>query len=179
MRWQALRRDIAGILQADSPLDADRPIILIDTEAQRLHWIERDQEATRSYSVSTAKNGLGNQVDSFKTPVGIHRVRHKIGDGQPSGMIFRAREPTGVVAEDLDNRDRDEITSRILWLDGLESGVNRDGDCDTFSRYIYIHGTSDEQRIGEPVSAGCVRMTNADVIDLFDRVEVGDFVVIR
>jgi lipoprotein-anchoring transpeptidase ErfK/SrfK len=83
------------------------------------------------------------------------------------------------VARNLDIRDKDEITSRILWLDGLEEGVNRGGDNDTYSRYIYIHGTTDEKRIGQPVSAGCIRMTNDDVIELFDEVLVDDLVLIR
>ena len=94
-------------------------------------------------------------------------------------MVFEAREPIGRIARNLDNRDQDEITSRILWLDGLEQGVNRDGKCDTYSRYIYIHGTSDERRIGEPVSAGCIRMKNDDVIELFDDVLVNDLVLIK
>ena len=93
-------------------------------------------------------------------------------------MVFESREPTGRIAKDLDNREYDEITSRILWLDGLENGVNRNGVCDTFARYIYIHGTSDEKRIGEPVSAGCIRMKNDDVIELFDEVMENDIVLI-
>ena len=94
-------------------------------------------------------------------------------------MIFEAREPTGRIAGSLDNREKDEITSRILWLDGLEEGVNHGGVYDTFARFIYIHGTSDEKRIGEPVSAGCIRMKNDDVIELFDDVLVDDIVLIR
>ena len=101
------------------------------------------------------------------------------GGGEPSGMIFQGREPVGQVARSLDNREKDEITSRILWLDGLEQGINRGGGNDTFARYIYIHGTSDEKRIGQPVSAGCIRMRNRDVIDLFNEVLVDDIVIIR
>ena len=93
-------------------------------------------------------------------------------------MVFKAREPTGNIADNLDNREQDQITSRILWLDGLEEGVNCGGVYDTYARYIYIHGTSDEKRIGEPVSAGCIRMKNDDVIELFDEVLVNDLVVI-
>ena len=81
--------------------------------------------------------------------------------------------------KNLDNREIDEITSRILWLDGLEEGINRGGPYDTFSRYIYIHGTSDEKRIGEPVSAGCIRMKNDDIVELFDEVLVNDLVIIK
>jgi lipoprotein-anchoring transpeptidase ErfK/SrfK len=122
---------------------------------------------------------MGNRADSFKTPVGVHRVRQKIGGDQPSGMIFEGRVAMGQIAGSFDNRDKDEITSRILWLDGLEEGVNKGGVYDTFDRYIYIHGTSDEKRIGKPVSAGCIRMKNCDVIELFDAVMVDDIVLIR
>ncbi len=179
MLWQDINREVAARLPGNAALADERPFIVVESRQQRLHWIDIEAENSRSYPVSTAANGMGNRVDSLKTPFGIHRVRQKIGGGQPCGMVFESREPTGRIARDLDNRERDEITSRILWLDGLETGVNRDGDCDTWSRYIYIHGTSDEKRIGEPVSAGCIRMKNDDVIELFDGVLVNDLVVIR
>ena len=179
MLWQEINQEIAARLPGNSALADERPFIVIESTRQRLHWIDIDAEKNRSYPVSTAANGMGNRIDSFKTPFGIHRVRQKIGGGAPCGMVFESRQPTGRVASNLDNRERDEITSRILWLDGLENGVNRGGDCDTYSRYIYIHGTSDEKRIGEPVSAGCIRMKNDDVIELFDEVLVNDLVLIR
>ncbi|MGD8350556.1 MAG: L,D-transpeptidase [Gammaproteobacteria bacterium] len=179
MRWQDINREIAPRLHGNPALADQRPIIYVDSAAQRLHWLDTDEENNRSYTISTAANGIGNRSDSFRTPFGIHRIRQKIGGGQPRGMVFEAREPTGRIAGNLDNREKDEITSRILWLDGLEEGVNRGGDNDTYSRYIYIHGTSDEKRIGQPVSAGCIRMTNDEVIELFDEVLVDDLVLIR
>lgn len=179
MRWQDINRDIAHRLQGNLALADERPIIYIDSKEQRLYRLDIDEAENRSYPVSTAARGIGNRIDSYMTPFGIHRIRQKIGGDQPRGMVFEAREPTGRIARNLDNRDQDEITSRILWLDGLESGVNRDGDCDTYSRYIYIHGTTDERRIGQPVSAGCIRMKNVDVIELFDEVLVNDLVFIR
>jgi len=179
MQWRDLNREIAARLSGSSALADERPIIVIDSIRQRLHWIDIEDDSNRSYSISTAANGMGNRIDSYKTPFGIHRVRQKIGGGQPRGMVFEAREPVGRVAHDLDNRDQDEITSRIMWLDGLEQGVNRDGAYDTYSRYIYIHGTSDEKRIGEAVSAGCIRMKNDDVIELFEDVLVNDLVLIK
>lgn len=179
MRWQDISRDIAAGLQGNDALADERPIIFVDSAAQRLYQLDIDDANDRSYPVSTAANGIGNQQDSYMTPHGIHRIRQKIGGGEPRGMVFKAREPTGRIARNLDNRDEDEITSRILWLDGLEPGVNRDGACDTYSRYIYIHGTTDERRIGQPVSAGCIRMLNDDVIELFEEVMVNDLVVIR
>lgn len=179
MRWQDISREIAPRLRGNPALADERPIIYVDSGAQRLYWLDIEADNDRSYPVSTAANGIGNRVDSNRTPFGVHRVRQKIGGEQPRGMVFEARQPTGRIARNLDNRDKDEITSRILWLDGLEPGINRDGDFDTFSRYIYIHGTTDERRIGEAVSAGCIRMTNDDVIELFDEVLVDDLVLIR
>ena len=179
MQWRDINREIADKLSGSSALADERPIIVIDSVQQRLYWIDIDEGNNRSYPISTAANGIGNRIDTYKTPFGIHRIRQKIGGGQPRGMVFEAREPVGRVARNLDNRDRDEITSRIMWLDGLEQGVNRDGAYDTYSRYIYIHGTSDEKRIGEAVSAGCIRMKNDDVIELFEDVLVNDLVLIK
>jgi lipoprotein-anchoring transpeptidase ErfK/SrfK len=178
MRWQDINREVVARLSGISSHADERPFLYVDSGKQCLHWIDIDEDNNCSYPVSTAKNGMGNRVDSYMTPIGVHRIRQKIGGGQPRGMVFEARRVTGRIAGDLDARDKDEITSRILWLDGLEEGVNRNGDCDSFARYIYIHGTSDEKRIGEPVSAGCIRMRNDDAIELFDQVLVNDLVLI-
>ncbi len=179
MLWHDINRDVASRLQGNSALADQRPFIVIESGKQQLHWIDIEQEMNRSYPVSTAENGMGNRIESYKTPFGIHRIRQKVGGDQPSGMIFEAREATGKIAHNMDNQEKDEITSRILWLDGLEQGVNLGGAYDTYQRYIYIHGTSDEKRIGEPVSAGCIRMKNQDVIELFDEALVNDIVFIR
>ena len=179
MLWEELNREVARTLHGNPALADERPFVYVDSRQQRLFWIDIEAENNRDYPVSTAENGMGNRMDSYKTPFGIHRIRQKIGGGEPSGMIFESREATGCIASNLNNQDKDEITSRILWLDGLEDGINLNGAYDTFSRYIYIHGTSDEKRIGEPVSAGCIRMKNADVIELFDEVLVNDLVIIR
>ena len=179
MNWHDLQREAAAKLQGNSALADERPFIVIDSRQQQLYYIDIEAENDCNYPVSTAKNGIGNRQDSFKTPFGLHRICHKIGGEQPSGAVFVGRKPTGRIADDFDNREQDEITSRILWLDGLEEGVNLGGVYDTQARYIYIHGTTDEKRIGEPVSAGCIRMSNADVIELYDEVLVNDLVVIR
>lgn len=179
MRWHEINREIASRLPGSTALADERPIIFVDSIRQQLHWIVIEDELNRCYSISTAANGIGNRVDTYKTPFGIHRVRQKIGGGEPRGMIFEAREPCGRITQNLDNRDQDEITSRILWLDGLEPGINQGGNYDTYSRYIYIHGTSDEKRIGKPVSAGCIRMNNDDVIELFEEVLLNDLVLIK
>jgi lipoprotein-anchoring transpeptidase ErfK/SrfK len=179
MDWHELSREVADKLSGNPALADERPIIYIDSRQQQLLWVDIEAENSTSYPISTAANGMGNRMDSYKTPFGIHRIRQKIGGGEPSGMVFESREPIGKIARSLDNRDKDEITSRILWLDGLEVGINHGGVYDTFDRYIYIHGTSDEKRIGKPVSAGCIRMKNDDVMALFDEVLVNDIVLIR
>ncbi len=179
MDWHILSREVADKLSGNPALADERPIIYIDSRQQQLLLIDIEEENDRNYPISTAANGMGNRMDSFKTPFGIHRIRQKIGGGEVSGTIFESREPIGKIATSRDNRDKDEITSRILWLDGLEEGINHGGVYDTFDRFIYIHGTSDEKRIGEPVSAGCIRMKNDDIIELFDEVLVDDLVLIR
>lgn len=179
MLWDELHRQTLNLIPGYSAVADQRPFIYIDSVKQCLHCIDIEESESRTYSVSTAENGLGNRLDSNKTPFGVHRIKQKIGGGQPKGMVFKGREPTGRISSDHDQRLMDEITSRILWLDGLEKGINKGGAYDSYSRYIYIHGTSDEKRIGQPVSIGCVRMKNDDVIELFDNALVNDLVIIR
>lgn len=139
-------------------------------------------DEAKIYPVSTALNGAGERQGSECTPRGWHRIRAKIGAGEPAGCVFSGRRPTGeLYNEVLAARypDRDWILSRILWLSGSEPGVNRLGDVDTMRRYIYIHGCPDSEPMGHPVSHGCIRMTNADVIDLFERVKAGASVLIK
>lgn len=159
--------------------EAGDQALVVDVPGQRLYLYESG-ELVGSFPVSTAERGTGNREGSMKTPLGLHRVDEKIGAGAPRGMIFRGRRPTGELAEILTGPDQraahDDVTSRILWLEGLEPGVNRGGEVDSRQRYIYIHGTPEEGRIGQPASHGCVRMTNADVITLFDRVREGALV---
>ena len=128
------------------------------------------------YPVSSAKNGPGQCKGSECTPTGWHRIRAKIGTGTPVNSVFVGRRPTGEIYTPqlaLEYPERDWILSRILWLGGLEPGYNRYGDVDSTWRYIYIHGCPDELMCGAPDSHGCIRMSNADVVDLFDRVEPG------
>jgi lipoprotein-anchoring transpeptidase ErfK/SrfK len=130
----------------------------------------------RSYPVSTAKNGAGEQRGSECTPIGWHSVRAKIGSGQQINSVFKGRRPTGeIYSNELGvlYPQRDWILTRILWLGGLEPGKNRYGNVDTCWRYIYIHGTSDEAMIGSPASHGCIRMKNIDMLELFECVETG------
>lgn len=136
----------------------------------------------RRYSISTAVNGAGEQQGSGCTPRGSHRIRAKIGAGLPAAAVFVGRRFTGEIwtselAEQFPQRDW--ILSRILWLCGNEPGRNRFGRVDSMRRFIYIHGTPDDQPMGVPRSHGCVRMRNADVIELFDLVQVGCPVLIE
>ena len=132
-----------------------------------------DGKELKRYSVSTSRNGAGEQQGSFCTPRGRHIVRAKIGAGQPFNAVFVRRRPTGEIwTPELGERfpGRDWIVTRILWLSGCEPGRNRLGDVDTMRRYIYIHGSPDNIEMGKPGSIGCIRMRNADVVELFDLV---------
>lgn len=135
-----------------------------------------------SYPVSTSSYGPGNQNGSFKTPLGEHSIAQKIGDGCPVNEVFIGRQPQGVL-DDIKSSDKvlsdDIITSRILRLQGEEPGVNQGADIDSYQRYIYIHGTPEEGKIGQPASHGCVRMRNQDVIDLYEQVDVHCRVLIQ
>jgi L,D-transpeptidase YbiS len=151
--------------------------LTVDLTAQTLSlW--QDERLHARYGVSTGANGAGEIQGSGCTPRGWHKVRAKIGAALPAGTVLRGRR----VAHDVPrftpeaaraHPGRDWILSRILWLSGCEPGRNRLGCVDTFRRYIYIHGTPDDAPMGVPASHGCIRMRNADVIELFDRVPVG------
>lgn len=149
--------------------------IRIELGGQRLDLLA-DDAVLRSYPISTARNGSGERDGSECTPRGLHEIVEKIGAQAATGTVFVAREPTGEICtpELLEaSPDRDWILTRVLWLGGLEPGRNQGGEVDTRGRTIYIHGCPDTVVLGVPSSHGCVRMRNADVIDLFDRVGVG------
>lgn len=144
-------------------------------------FVMRDDKLIKSYAVSTAKNGVGCEQDSYKTPLGLHKIEQKIGKNCELGEVIKAREPTGCVAPTSSSQmptDQDLITSRVLWLKGLEPHVNCGDGVDSFNRYIYIHGTHEEGLIGLPVSKGCIRMMNKDVVKLFDCVNENTLVLI-
>jgi len=140
----------------------------------------RRGELVRAYPISTSQRPPSNVKGSLGTPRGLHEIAERIGAGQPPGMVFKARVPTGRHFSELPDATAETnlITTRILWLRGLEPGVNRGGDVDTYDRYVYIHGTNHEARIGEPLSAGCVLMRNLDIIELYDQLRTGDHVLI-
>ncbi|MDI6750763.1 MAG: L,D-transpeptidase [Rhodocyclaceae bacterium] len=147
--------------------------IRISLPAQTLELFAANGELLRRYSVSTAEKGAGEQRGSFCTPRGKHIIRAKIGAGAPANTVFVRRRPTGELwTPELAaaHPGRDWILTRILWLSGCEPGKNRLGEVDTMRRYIYIHGSPDTVAMGVPASHGCIRMRNADIIELFELV---------
>ena len=158
---------------------ADRILVLrIETQTMQFY---RNGELVASYVISTSKRPPSNVKDSLGTPRGLHTIAERIGGGQPSGIVFKARVPTGKHFSELPDADQHPnlITSRILWLRGLEPGVNQGGNVDTYERYIYIHGTNHENRLGTPQSAGCVLMSNREIVELHEDVRAGDLVWIE
>ena len=158
--------------------------LVINIAQQNLTLYQDDKELTQ-YTVSTAKNGIGSQQDSGCTPLGKHFIAKKIGTNEPINAVFIGRIPTGeIYSAELGKRhpERDWILSRILWLSGLEEGLNKgsnsQGGCDTYQRYIYIHGTPDSEPMGAPLSHGCIRMCNDDIMELFEQVKEGTAVTI-
>lgn len=156
--------------------------IVINLRLQKLTLWEATPEGERKlceYPVSTARNGAGEAEGSYCTPRGLHRIAQKIGADAPLFSVFKARVPTGEIwTPELEAKapGSDWILSRILWLEGMEPAKNQGGTVDSQARYIYIHGTNEESKIGTAVSHGCIRMRNTDVADLFERVPVGTVV---
>jgi len=162
-------------------MQAKSLLIKVSIAEQRLQLLE-DAAVILDTTVSTATNGPGERIHSECTPRGWHRIRARIGDGCPENTVFVGRRPTGeIYTPELKaaHPDRDWILTRILWLCGLEPGKNRLGEVDSMRRYIYIHGCPDDDRMGVQSSHGCVKMKNADVIQLFDRVTAGARVLIQ
>ena len=132
--------------------------------------------AEERFRISTAKNGVGQESGSECTPLGSHRIRAKIGANAPTGSVFVGRRLTGEVYTEVlaeQHPGRDWILTRIMWLCGNETGLNRLGSVDTQRRYIYIHGCPDSHELGKPSSHGCIKMYNKDIERLFDLVEIG------
>ena len=125
------------------------------------------------YRISTSAFGIGQEEGSSRTPFGLHCIAQKIGGGWPIGIVFKGRRPAGFIWE---GQPTASIVHRILWLEGLEPGYNRGGKVDSFRRYIYIHGFSDETTLGRPCSHGCIHMAANDLLPLFERLPIGTLV---
>jgi len=173
---RALELARAALARPGAPPSLPDRLIVVDVVRQTATLVEAGC-AVAAWPVSTARNGIGGEENSFKTPPGWHRIHARIGDGACAGTVFSSREPTGAVWRGDPCAD-DLILTRILTLDGLEDGVNRGPGRDSRDRYIYLHGTNHEDLVGRPVSHGCVRLSNADICALFDRVREGDVVLI-
>jgi len=145
--------------------------IQISVRDQRL-TLKNGRKKIAAYPISTSRFGLGSKEGSFKTPTGKFRIAEKIGEGMPVRTVFKSRKPVKATKKMLS--DDDLVMTRILWLDGLEAH-----NANTHPRYVYIHGTNHEEEIGRAASHGCVRMTNDDVLELFDQVTEGTPVEIR
>jgi L,D-transpeptidase YbiS len=151
-------------------------LIEVHVPSQTLRLKDDSGRVLMETRISTGRKGVGEINGSEQTPRGWHKIRAKIGAGQPENTVFVARRPTGeTFAPEMRATypSRDWILTRILWLSGLEPGRNRLGKVDTMRRFIYIHGCPDEDPMGAPGSRGCVKMRNNELIELFDRVPVG------
>ena len=157
---------------------ADRSLV-VRLGTQTMQFI-KNGAVVKTYVISTSRRPASNEKDSLGTPCGLHEIAERIGAGQPPGMVFKARVPTGRHFSELSATETKPnlITTRILWLRGLEPGVNCGGSVDTYARYIYLHGTNHEDQLGTPLSAGCVLMGNLDIIGLYDEIRPGDHVLI-
>jgi len=171
MNWDKYRVKIQQVVGTLPDL-----FLAVKIPSQHLYVYE-NTSVKRSYSISTSKFGIGNREGSFMTPTGVHRITDKIGADAPPFRIFRSREDTGenwcpgMAEENL-------VLTRILRLEGLEPGVNKGEDIDSYNRYIYIHGTNHEELIGTPMSHGCICMKNNEIIKLFELIPEGTVVVI-
>lgn len=167
----------AALARPGSPFrEPPERVVLVDVGAQRVVLFVHGRPAGE-WIASTAANGVGGEAGSFRTPPGWHAVHQRIGAGAAAGTIFVSREPTGELWQG-ETRDDDLILTRVLTLEGLEPGVNRGHGVDSLERYVYLHGTNHEDRLGRAVSHGCVRLSNAAIVELFDRVREGDAVVV-
>ncbi|MFM1767916.1 MAG: hypothetical protein RJA22_445 [Verrucomicrobiota bacterium] len=155
--------------------------LMVSVARQRMLLFELDPSQPRqpayrfrqAFVASTSRHGVGQVMGSNQTPLGLHRIARKIGGRQPVGTVFKSRKPIGLVSQGM---PKAPIAHRILWLDGLEPGLNRGGQVDTFSRYVYIHGIGDESTLGRPASIGCVHLAAADLVPLYKKVPRGTLV---
>ncbi|ADE53903.1 ErfK/YbiS/YcfS/YnhG family protein [Coraliomargarita akajimensis DSM 45221] len=149
-------------------------LLIVSIEDQQIALLSEAQVEAR-FPISTSKKPPSCRENSYGTPTGLHRLADKIGADAPSGMVFKGRQAIKHFTEfNADEQAQNLITSRIIRIQGLEPGKNAGPGCDSYERYVYLHGTNHEDRIGQPFSGGCVEFLNQDIIQLFDQVETGD-----
>ena len=165
-------KTIVELESIDSSYKSLENLIYVDISSQTLSYIVKGT-VSKKYNISSSYYGTGSEANSLKTPLGKHEIYKKIGNELPINAILKGRVWNGAIADIIEgpiDTDYDHVTSRILWLDGLEEGKNKGNGVDSRNRYIYIHGTAEEGLIGKPASDGCIRMYNNEVIELFELV---------
>jgi len=155
-------------------------ILFVSVKEQKMYHIQ-SSKIVKTYTISTSKYGEGNVSGSKKTPIGLHKIRQKYGGKTPKngkliGRVFYGKIAT--IYSDATRSKTDDITSRVLWLGGMEKGINKGNNVDSYRRYIYIHGTSEEGILGQKASHGCIRMKNSEVIALYSLIKIGTLVLI-
>jgi hypothetical protein len=157
------------------PQQKFKEFIYVGVERQKLFFFQ-DNKVIKSFEISTSKYGAGTKSGSEQTPVGLHCIKSKHGHGVPIGGVFQSKKFTGKIVP-IENTpigsNKDEITTRVISLTGLEPGLNKGGSLDSYERNIYIHGTVEEGLIGQPASHGCIRMRNIEIVELFEMVYEG------
>ena len=155
-------------------------VLFVNITEQKMYYI-KEGGIVKTYVISSSSYGAGNKAGSNKTPIGLHKVKQKFGEETPINGKMIGRVFYGDIATiytDNTKSKTDDVCSRILWLVGLEEGLNKGEGIDSYNRYIYIHGTSEEGRLGKPASHGCIRMKNKEVIELYEKIKIGTLVLI-
>ena len=155
-------------------------VLYVSIAEQKMYHIKKNKNV-EAYVISSSEYGTGSKAGSNKTPLGLHKVKSKFGEktpinGRMIGRVFYGQIAT--IYTDQTKSKTDDVTSRILWLEGQEIGLNKGKGIDSYKRYIYIHGTSEEGRLGTPASHGCIRMKNKAVIELYDKIKLSTLVLI-
>ena len=174
-------REKVSIYLAANDLHQDADTMLVVSLKEQCMYLLHGDSVVKEYRISGAALGAGNKSGSNQTPIGLHRVKERYGDTVPLGGIMKSRVFTGEIATiytDSTDVDDDYVTTRVMWLEGLQPGINRGGNVDSYNRYIYIHGTPEEGLIGQPASHGCIRMYNREVAELYEHSPVGRLVLI-
>ena len=180
LSWSAFAQQPIAQAKAYLGNQVFEEILFVSIKEQKLYHIKEDK-IIKEYVISSSAYGIGSEAGSNKTPLGLHKVNQKYGEKTPINGRMVGRVFYGEIATIYTNNSKsktDDITSRIFWLEGLEKGKNKGKEIDSYKRYIYIHGTSEEGRLGKPASHGCIRMKNKEVIDLYSLIEVGTLVLI-
>ncbi|MDR1906934.1 MAG: L,D-transpeptidase [Puniceicoccales bacterium] len=164
---------------SDVEIGVTSQCLYVSVKDQHMYFYNKAQlEAV--YTISTASKGISQIQDSEGTPLGLHEIADKIGEGAPWGTVFIGRKNTGKIFTEYDDWEtKGYVTSRILRLRGLQMDYNSGGNCDTYNRYVYIHGITNEKKIGTPWTRGCIGMRNDDVIELFTKIVSGSLVFIQ